>query len=334
MLTGAVVHHAWCQEHETGPDHPERADRVEGILAAVRADPALAGAVREVQARPATLQDLLRVHTPEHVAHVRQAAEEASSAGGLRWLDPDTAVSALSFEAALAAAGCAIEAAELVARGEASAAFACCRPPGHHATRDQAMGFCLFNNVAIAARRLQERFAIERLLIVDWDVHHGNGTQEIFCEDPSVYYLSLHLYPHYPGTGAASERGAGAGAGTTRNVPLRHGTTAGEYRDAFREALDATLEEFTPEMVLVSAGFDCLAGDPLGGILLEPADLHAITSDLLERTRSATGGRVAAVLEGGYVPARMGQAVADVLRSFCGFPASAGEATSPSPAAP
>ncbi|HYS79391.1 MAG TPA: histone deacetylase [Anaeromyxobacteraceae bacterium] len=333
-MTGAVVHHAWCQGHDPGPEHPEGADRLEGILGAVRADTALRGAVREVQARPATLQDLLRVHAPEHLALVRKAAEEASSAGGVRWLDPDTAVSALSFEAALASAGCAIEAAELVARGEASAAFACCRPPGHHATPDRAMGFCLFNNVAVAARRLQARFAMERLLIVDWDVHHGNGTQEIFWEDPSIYYLSLHLYPHYPGTGAASERGAGAGAGTTRNVPLGHGTTAAEYRDAFREALDATLEEFTPEMVLVSAGFDCLAGDPLGGILLEPADLHAIASDLLERTRSATDGRIAAVLEGGYVPARMGQAVADVLRSFCGLPASAGEATSPSPAAP
>jgi acetoin utilization deacetylase AcuC-like enzyme len=278
--------------------------------------------VEEIEARPATLTDLLRVHTPEHVDFVRKAAEEAARTGRRVWLDPDTAVSPVSFEAALAAAGCAIDAAERVARGDAASAFACCRPPGHHATADEAMGFCLFDNVAIAARRLQERFALERLLIVDWDVHHGNGTQAIFWEDPSVYYLSLHLWPHYPGTGSARERGAGPGAGTTSNVPLPDGTTGREYRAAFGEALDAALDAFGPEMVLISAGFDCLAGDPLGGMRLEPEDLHAVASELVERTRATAGGRVVAVLEGGYLPERMGLAVTDVLRAFAGLPAS------------
>jgi acetoin utilization deacetylase AcuC-like enzyme len=294
-----------------------------GILSAIRGDQGLAGALREVEARPATLQDLLRVHTPEHVMLVRQVTEEAARTGELRQLDADTVVSGLSFEAAIASAGCAIDAAETVARGEAATSFACCRPPGHHALAGRAMGFCLFNNVAVAIRRVQALFPIQRLLVVDWDVHHGNGTQAIFWNDPSVYYLSLHLSPHYPGTGTASERGAGAGAGTSRNVPLPPGTTGAEYRDACRSALDATFEEFSPEMILVSAGFDCLAGDPLGGLLLEPEDLYLIASDLAERARCSCSGRLAAVLEGGYVPDRMGRAAADVLRAFCRLPASA-----------
>ncbi len=325
MPTCALVSHPRCRDHEPGEGHPESPGRLAAIFSAVRDDAALAGLVRPVEAAPAAIEDLLRVHAPEQVELVREAAEEAARTGAVRPLDPDTMVSPHSFDAALAAAGCAIEAAELVAGGEAAAAFACCRPPGHHALAGRPMGFCLFNNVAVAARRVQARFPIRRLLIVDWDVHHGNGTQDLFWTDPSVYYLSLHLSPHYPGTGSAMERGGGAGAGTTRNLPLRRGTTGAEYRRAFRGALDAALAEFTPELVLVSAGFDCLAGDPLGGLLLEPQDLHAIASDLLERTRSCCGGRVAAVLEGGYAYDRTGRGVADVLRALCGLPAAAGE---------
>ncbi|HET9597912.1 MAG TPA: histone deacetylase [Anaeromyxobacteraceae bacterium] len=321
MPTTILVRHPWCDAHDTGPAHPESSERLPGILRAVRADAALAGVVAEVEARPASLEDLLRVHTPEHVARVREAAAEADRRGAIVWLDPDTAVSPFSFQAALAAAGCAIDAAELVARGDASSAFACCRPPGHHATAEQAMGFCLFDNVAVAARRLQDRLGLRRLLVVDWDVHHGNGTQEIFWEDPSVYYLSLHLSPHYPGTGAARERGGGAGAGTTLDVPLPAGTSGAAYRAAFREALGVALQDFEPELVLVSAGFDVLAGDPLGGLELEPEDLHALTSEIMERTRASAGGRVVALLEGGYLPERMGLAVADVLRAFSGLPA-------------
>ena len=181
------------------------------------------------------------------------------------------------------------------------------------------MGFCLFNNVAIAARHAR-RAGIERVLVVDWDVHHGNGTQDIFYEDPSVYYLSLHLWPHYPGTGAAEERGAGAGAGTTRNVPLAHGTGADEYHRAFDAALETTLAEFEPELVVVSAGFDCLAGDPLGGMRLEPADLHALTARLRDATRATADGRMVVALEGGYAPPRVGQGVVAVLRALCGLP--------------
>ncbi|HUL58198.1 MAG TPA: histone deacetylase [Anaeromyxobacteraceae bacterium] len=317
-----LVSHPWCNAHDTGPGHPESRARLPALLDALRRDAALAGgALREVEARPARLQDLLLVHTPEHVAGVERAGKRARETGSIVWLDPDTAVSEASFEAARASAGCAICAVEEVVRGEAAGAFAACRPPGHHAIAGEAMGFCLFDNVAVAARYAQRRLGIERVLIVDWDVHHGNGTQEIFWEDPSVYLLSLHLRPHYPGTGAASERGGSAGAGTTRNVPLPVGTSAAEYRRAFSAALGSALDEFSPELVLVSAGFDCLAGDPLGGLELDPEDLHAVAAELVERTRVTAGGRIAAVLEGGYVPERMGQAAVNVVRAFVGLPA-------------
>jgi len=316
----ALVTHPACNRHDTGPGHVESQARLPAMLEAVRRDRELAPFLVEHKARPAEEEDLLRVHTPEHVMGVREAAEEARRLGEVLRLDPDTAVSPASWEAALGAAGCAIAAAELAAAGEGRTAFALCRPPGHHATVHRAMGFCLFNNVAVAARRLQARRRAERVLIVDWDVHHGNGTQDVFYADPTVRFLSLHLSPHYPGTGAAGERGAGAGLGGTFNVPLPHGTGAAEYRRRYLEALDLALAGFPPDLVLISAGFDCLAGDPLGGLLLEPGDLHQLTVDLLERVRAPAKGRVAAVLEGGYVPERLGDGLVAVLRAFAGLP--------------
>jgi acetoin utilization deacetylase AcuC-like enzyme len=317
----ALVRHPACNRHDTGPGHPEDQDRLPALLEAVHADEVLSEALVERLGDPSVEEDLLRVHSVDHVARVNEAVEEARRREGFVWLDPDTAVSPASWEAALAAAGCAATAAELVMTGEAATAFAFSRPPGHHATIRQAMGFCLFNNVAVAIRRLQARKLVERVLVVDWDVHHGNGTQEIFEEDRSVYFLSLHLGPHYPGTGAAVERGTGAGFGTTRNVPLPPGTTASEYHVRYLHALDEALSSFAPDLVLVSAGFDCLAGDPLGGLLLEPEDLHRLTADLMERTSASAKGRIAAVLEGGYVPERIGSGLVNVLRAFAGLPA-------------
>jgi acetoin utilization deacetylase AcuC-like enzyme len=319
----ALVSHPACNAHDTGPAHPESRARLPAILEAVRADGALAGRLAQVTGRPAAEEDVLLAHAPEHLARIRAAAEEARRRGDTLWLDADTAVSPASLDAALAAAGCAIDAAALVVNGQASGAFALCRPPGHHATARQAMGFCLFDNVAIAARHAQARLGVERVLVVDWDVHHGNGTQDIFREDASVHYLSLHLWPHYPGTGAASERGEGDGEGATWNVPLPYGTPAAEYRRRFSAVLDEAAEACAPDLVLVSAGFDVLAGDPLGGLLLEPADLHAMTQEIVERTRATADGRVAALLEGGYVLARVGAGVTDVLRAFAGLPAAA-----------
>jgi acetoin utilization deacetylase AcuC-like enzyme len=317
----ALVMHPDCGLHDTGWGHPEHQGRLPAIVKAIYQDtPALIEVMLQREAEPVGERELLRVHSPEHIQRVRAAVEEAAREGKQVSLDSDTVVSAASWDAALAAAGCAVTAVRLVLDGEARSAFAGSRPPGHHATRDVAMGFCLFNNVAVAARWAQAERGVERVLIIDWDVHHGNGTQDIFYADPSVYYLSLHLSPHYPGTGEAEERGAGAGLGTTRNVPLPEGTTAAIYRRAFEEALDMALAEFAPELVLISAGFDCLAGDPLGGLGLEPADLHALARLVVERTQGTAGGRVVAVLEGGYAPARVGAGVVDLIRALGGLP--------------
>ncbi|HZZ82941.1 MAG TPA: histone deacetylase [Anaeromyxobacteraceae bacterium] len=315
MARVALFSHPACLLHDTGPGHSDSRFRLPALFAAVDGDAELPPFLDRRRPTPATEQDLLRAHAPAHVASVKGAVDEARRSGGLVWLDHYTPASAGSWEAALAAAGCAIAAAEAVLDGEAPTAFALARPPGHHATSDRAMGFCLFNNVAVAVRNLQARGRVERVLVLDWDAHHGNGTQEIFYGDPSVYVLSLHLADDYPGSGAPAERGDGAGRGTTRNVPLPRGTTAEEYRRRCAEALEAALAEFTPELIVVSAGFDLLAGDPEGGLALEPRDLHALTADLLERAGRAP---VVGVLEGGYAVERIGAGLVNVLRAMAG----------------
>ena len=317
----ALVLHADCGRHDTGWRHPEHQGRLPAIVRAIERDtPALLDRIEQIEAVPAPAEVVERVHSDAHVAAIRDLASRALELGRPAFVNTDTAVSDASFEAASAAAGCAVDAALRVARGRAPTAFALSRPPGHHASRDRPLGFCLFNNVAIAARALQAEERVGRILIVDWDVHHGNGTQDVFYEDPSVYYLSLHQAPWYPGTGAIAERGAGPGRHTTLNVPLAAGTARDEYLCRFRRALDAAFDGFAPEFVLVSAGFDALRGDPLGRLTLEPADFHAMMLDVLERARTTAAGRVAAVLEGGYAPERLGHAVVDTIRAFAGLP--------------
>ena len=317
--TALVGHHA-CGLHDTGWGHPEHQGRLPAILSAIEKDtPALIDHLEQREAIVADPALLELVHPRAHVDAVRAAVERTRAAGQSLHLDADTVVSAASWDAALAAVGCAVTAVDLVLDGSYDGAFALSRPPGHHAPADRAMGFCLFNNVAVAARHAQRRGA-DRVLIVDWDVHHGNGTQDIFYADGSVYYLSTHLSPHYPGTGPAEERGTSAGRNATRNVPMPHGIGPDEYHRRFDAALDATLAEFSPDLVIMSAGFDCLAGDPLGGMLLEPGDLHRITLRLRDATRATTGGRVVAALEGGYAPPRVGKGVVAVLRALCGLP--------------
>ena len=317
----ALITHPACSHHDTGHAHPESRDRLRALLDAVRLDPALGGVLLEQVGRLATEEDLLRVHEPGHLANVKAAADEARRRAGLVWLDQDTPVSGGSWEAALAAAGCAIAAAEAVLDGSCDAAFALSRPPGHHATRGRAMGFCLFNNVAVAVRWAQTERHAGRVLVVDWDAHHGNGTQDIFFEDPTVYALSLHAAGAYPATGGgAGERGAGEGRGTTRNVPLPPGSGAAEYRRRYVEAIEAALAVFTPDMVFISAGFDLLASDPMGLLALDPADLHTLTEDLLTRIPAPARKRVVAVLEGGYALDRIGEALVNVLRAFTGLP--------------
>ena len=314
-----LVSHPDCARHDTGPEHLETALRLSALRAALNADAMLLGAVREVAGAPAAEADLLRVHSRRHVQKVRQAAR-AARRQGLVWLEADTPVSQGSWDAALAAAGCAAQAAELVVSGAATRAFALVRPPGHHAFRDRAMGFCLFNNAAVAVRRLQAEGRVGRVLVVDCDAHHGNGTQELFYGDPSVYALSLHFSPGYPDSGAPDERGAGVGLGTTRNVPLPHGTGGTAYLARFAEALAAVRDEFEPELVVLALGLDVLAGDPEGHLLLEPIDLHRLVSDLLRAMPSSARGRLVTLLEGGYAVERIGPGFAQVLRAMAELP--------------
>lgn len=307
--------------HDTGWGHPEHQGRLRALASTVGRDLlALHGRVVQLEAPAASDEILARVHPEAHLTRIRRAVEVAASSGASVALDPDTHVSAASWDALAGSSGALVDAVERLFEGKLACAFVAARPPGHHATATRAMGFCLVNHVAVAARHARATGLAERVAIVDWDVHHGNGTQEIFYRDPDVFYLSLHQSPHYPGTGRAEERGAGPGEGTTLNVPL----TAGIPRDAYLEAFDAALEiaeeAFAPDLVLVSAGYDALAGDPLGGFLLEPSDFHGMTLRVMAWAERAGHGRVAAVLEGGYDPGRTGLAVVATLRAMAGVP--------------
>jgi acetoin utilization deacetylase AcuC-like enzyme len=222
-----------------------------------------------------------------------------------------------SLGAALKGVGGCLAGVDAVLAGEASNAFVATRPPGHHATRDRVLGFCLLNHVAVGARYAQDQGIGQRILIVDWDLHHGNGTQSIFYGDPDVFYFSLHQSPHFPGTGLATEVGEGPGEGTTLNVPLPPGTPREEYRDRFTQGLDAVKKQFSPDVILISCGFDVLSGDPLGEQGVEPEDLYAFTREVMGI--ESAGGKVVTVLEGGYVPERVGEGSVAVLRALAGL---------------
>ena len=306
--------------HDTGWGHPEHQGRLRALAAAVEKDLiALHAHVEQMEAGACGEDDLLRVHSEAHVASVREACRLAEERDGLIGLDPDTKVSAASWDAAIGSAGAAIAAAHAVVERQIQTAFVAARPPGHHATPDRAMGFCLFNSVAVTARWLQAHGHAERVLIVDWDVHHGNGTHDAFYADPSVFFLSLHQWPHYPGTGASDEIGEGEGEGYTRNVPLPAATPRRTYLDRFASALDEALARSQPDFVLVSSGFDVMAHDPLGGMLLEPEDLHALTRRVIDVAGAGCDGRVVVLLEGGYDPARLGEGAVAVIRALAGL---------------
>jgi acetoin utilization deacetylase AcuC-like enzyme len=316
VTTGFFLHPASAL-HDTGWSHPEHQGRLRALASTVGKDMlTLHGHVAQFESALADVEDLLRVHDEAHVRDVRRAVDLAEEREAVVSLDADTRVSGASWEAALASVGAGIAAARAVAERRIENAFVAARPPGHHATPDRAMGFCLFNNLAVTARWLQAAGHAERVLVVDWDVHHGNGTQDVFYQDPSVFFLSVHQWPHYPGTGAATETGVGKGEGTTLNVPLPAGTPRREYLEVFDRALGDAVERFRPDFVLVSAGFDVLAGDPLGGMLLEPEDLHTMTRRIVEVGAASCEGRVVALLEGGYVPQRLGTGVIAVIRAL------------------
>lgn len=304
----AFVSNADCGRHDTGWGHPEHVGRLRAIPRALREHPELFHTLLHVDGRHATIDELTLVHDRSYVDRVRVLVD----AGGGH-LDPDTVTSPGSWDAATAAAGCLLDAVDMAIDGRATRSFCAVRPPGHHALRARAMGFCLFGSVAIAAHYARARHGVDRVLIVDWDVHHGNGTQALVEQQPDLRFVSMHQWPWYPGTGAAEDRGP---HGTIWNVPLPPGLPAEHYVSSFLGAVDAATSGWTPDLVLVSAGYDSLAGDPLGGFTLELTDVDRLTREMVSRAESWCGGRLVASLEGGYVPERLGQACVVTLEAL------------------
>jgi acetoin utilization deacetylase AcuC-like enzyme len=299
-------------DHHMGKYHPECPERLEAIYAMLEG-PDMKEAFVQVPVREVDRQDLLRIHSPGYVERL-----ESTAGVEYTYLDPDTQTCAASYEAALLAAGGFCEAVAMVVSGELRNAFALVRPPGHHAERSEARGFCLFNNIAIGARYAQEHLGLKRILIADWDLHHGNGTQHTFDRDPSVLYFSTHQYPYYPGTGAFDEAGKGEGKGFTVNVPLTIGYGDGEYLGIYEKTLKPIALEFNPDIILVSAGFDIYIGDPLGGMNVTPQGFAGLTRALMDMAEACCGGRLVLTLEGGYDIAGERDSVKEVLKELAG----------------
>lgn len=310
-------------EHDAG-QHPENAGRLQAVLQQLSGS-GLLQRLAQLPGRAATLAELELVHTPAHVEHIMRL----DGAGGA-WIDADTVVVPGSYEAALHSAGAVLAGVDAVATGTADAAYCLVRPPGHHATAKQAMGFCLFNNVAIAARYAEQRYGYERVAIVDIDVHHGNGTQEIFWDDPSTFYVSLHEYPFYPGTGDWRERGGGAAARHIVNVPLPGGSGDAEYLTAFDKLLLPLLRRFQPRLVLVSAGYDAHLNDPLADMALSTEGYRQIMLRLRRLADDICDGRIVVALEGGYHYEALAASVAASIETLL---VDDPEATWPSPPA-
>jgi acetoin utilization deacetylase AcuC-like enzyme len=307
MTSGIVLDERYLQ-HDPGPGHPERPERIGVFLPAVLDRP---GTTR-IAPRLATGDDITLVHGEGHFERVARTRALPRFA-----FDADTPVSAASFDAACLAAGGVLALLDAVVAGQVRNGFALVRPPGHHAERDRAMGFCLFNNVAIGAAHLRARHGLERVLIVDWDVHHGNGTQHSFARDPSVLYISTHRHPFYPGTGAIGEIGDGDGAGFTVNLPFPGGFGDAEYVEAFRTVIEPVALEFAPQLVLISAGFDAHWRDPLGGMAVSEQGFAAIARSLIGVAEQTAGGRCVAVLEGGYDLQATRESARAVLDELC-----------------
>ncbi|MFO8056152.1 MAG: histone deacetylase [bacterium] len=324
MSKTAIVADPVFMDHDTGPGHPERPERLERIYSYLE-EKGLMDSLEKVPLREAEAEEICRIHTPEHLERVKATSGEKRF-----YMDGDTPTSADSYQTALLAAGSVLNATDAVVSGEVENAFALVRPPGHHAERQQAMGFCLFNNIAIAARHARERHGISRVLIVDWDVHHGNGTQHSFYDDPGVLYFSTHRFPFYPGSGAFSEIGEKDGKGYTVNIPLPAGCGDSIYNACFTHVLAPVARSFQPELLMVSAGFDTHQLDPLGGMRVSEQGFAGLMGIIQGLARELCNGKVLLTLEGGYHLEAQARSVAEVL-SVCNGDAEAPSSDLPLP---
>lgn len=308
-----LLSHPACEFHQA-PEHPERPERLAAISEALAAEPQLCDLPNR-QPEPASQDRLEALHDPAYVESIFRAGALADERGLGSWLDPDTWLGPASLDAALASAGGAASAVQAVLAGERYSAFSLTRPPGHHATKKRAMGFCLFNNIALAAQAALDS-GLERVAIVDFDVHHGNGTQDIFYDRSDVLYISCHQAPFYPGTGAASERGRGEGEGFTVNVPMSAGGGQVEYLDVFDEVFGPALRDYKPELLLLSAGFDAHQSDPLAQMELTGTGYGLLAGRLRAWAEELCEGRSAWVLEGGYDLQSLSESVVAVLKEL------------------
>jgi acetoin utilization deacetylase AcuC-like enzyme len=296
----AFISHADCGRHDTGWNHPEHVGRLRAITRALRNDMALFETLDHVEGRHAAIDELALAHDRAYITSI----EAASEAGGAQ-LDNDTIVSEGSWAAATAGTGCVLDGVDRAASGTNLRSFAAVRPPGHHALKSRGMGFCLFGNIAVAAHYARQRHNLQRILIVDWDVHHGNGTQALVEHEPDIHFVSMHQWPWYPGTGAADDHGA---HNSIWNIPMAPGLAPKDYVDALERGVDAATRGFVPDLILLSAGFDSLRGDPLGGFTLEIEHFEGLTRSMVKRAESWSSGRLVSALEGGYAPDRVGEA--------------------------
>ncbi len=297
-MATALIYHPIFLKHDTGPHHPERPSRLQSILRTLE-NSGIINKLKLIEPERASIKDVTLIHSRSYVLGIKDVCSKLSS--GNANLDPDTVVSKDSFEAGLFAVGAVKKAVDLVFTKEVDNAFCMVRPPGHHARPNQAMGFCLFNNIAIGAKYIQKKYGLKRILIVDWDVHHGNGTEEIFYKNGGVFYISLHQYPHYPGTGSRESIGKGKGKGFNLNIPMDVGTGDNEYIKAFfEEMIIPRIEDFKPEFILISAGFDGHRDDPLSSTNLTETGYYEMTKILKDLAKTYSQNRVISILEGGY----------------------------------
>lgn len=310
MRTG-IVKDLRYMEHDMGAFHVETPKRIEVIYKMLEKE--ISFPYLEIEPRPAKEEEIQMIHSPAYVSLIKETSGQARVR-----LDPDTATSPRSYETALLAAGGLLKAADLIMEGKIQNGFALVRPPGHHAEAGRAMGFCLFNNVAIAGEYLIRKHGLERILIVDWDLHHGNGTQHSFYSRNDVLYFSTHQFPHYPGTGYWDETGSGDGEGFTVNVPLYAGKTDEDYLYVFRKILAPIASLYKPEFILVSAGFDIYRGDPLGGMLISEEGFGALAAELLSLAHGFAKGRILFTLEGGYDLQGLREGIRNVLLQLAG----------------